>query len=106
MISLSLDVVAWHSAMRDQLQSATRIVIKAGTSTVSNEDGTPSLVRLGGIVEAIARLMRDNKQVILVSSGAVGCGRSKLRKQVTHLPAEPRDPEFRRRRCTGRCATT
>ncbi|KAH8062848.1 glutamate-5-semialdehyde dehydrogenase [Aureococcus anophagefferens] len=65
----------------DQLQSATRIVIKAGTSTVSNDDGTPSLVRLGGIVEAIARLMRDNKQVILVSSGAVGCGRSKLRKQ-------------------------
>ncbi|KAH8058794.1 glutamate-5-semialdehyde dehydrogenase [Aureococcus anophagefferens] len=53
-----------NSAMRDQLQSATRIVIKAGTSTVSNDDGTPSLVRLGGIVEAIARLMRDNKQFV------------------------------------------
>ena len=92
MLSLSLDVVASHSAMRDQLQSATRIVIKAGTSTVSNEDGTPSLVRLGGIVEAIARLMRDNKQVILVSSGAVGCGRSKLRKQVRrqHPPGASR----------------
>jgi delta-1-pyrroline-5-carboxylate synthetase len=70
-------------------------------------DGTPSLVRLGGIVEAIARLMRDNKQVILVSSGAVGCGRSKLRKQVRRRASPARrDPEFRRRRCTGRCATT
>ena len=68
--------------MRDQLESAQRIVIKAGTSTVSNEDGTPSLVRLGGIVEAVAQLMREKKQVILVSSGAVGCGRSKLRKQA------------------------
>jgi delta-1-pyrroline-5-carboxylate synthetase len=56
-------------------------------------DGTPSLVRLGGIVEAIARLMRDNKQVILVSSGAVGCGRSKLRKQVRRrAPPARRDP--------------
>ena len=50
-------------------------------------------MRLGGIVEAIARLMRDSKQVILVSSGAVGCGRSKLRKQVRRrAPPARRDP--------------
>jgi len=65
--------------LRD-LDRATRIVIKCGTSTVSNPDGTPSLVRLSGVVESIAKLMHEGKQVILVTSGAVGCGRSKVRR--------------------------
>lgn len=67
--------------MRESLSDCTTIVIKAGTSVVSNEDGTPSLVRLSGIVEQASELMARGKRVILVTSGAVGCGRCRLRKQ-------------------------
>lgn len=48
---------------------------------VSNPDGSPSLVRLSGIVEQLASLMAAGKRVVLVTSGAVGCGRMRLRKQ-------------------------
>ena len=66
----------------DLLKASKFVVVKAGTSTVSHDDGTPSLPRLGAIVEAVSQLMRQGTKVILVSSGAVGCGRSVLRKQA------------------------
>lgn len=68
--------------MRQQLKASKFVVVKAGTSVVSHADGTPSLSRLGAIVETVAELMRSGTKVILVSSGAVGCGRSVLRKQA------------------------
>ena len=67
---------------RAALADCGTVVVKAGTSTVSNPDGSPSLVRLSGIVETVARLMQRGVRVILVSSGAVGCGRGRLRRQA------------------------
>jgi delta-1-pyrroline-5-carboxylate synthetase len=61
---------------------ARRVVVKAGTSVVTNEDGRPSLVRLGALVEQISELHRVGIQVIFVSSGAVGMGKRLLRKQT------------------------
>ena len=60
--------------MRTHLKASKFVVVKAGTSTVSHDDGTPSLPRLGAIVEAVSQLMRQGTKVILVSSGAVGSG--------------------------------
>jgi glutamate 5-kinase len=57
-------------------------VIKAGTSVITTADGRFSLVRMSALVEQIAALRRDGVEVILVSSGAVGCGRMLLRKQA------------------------
>lgn len=48
---------------------------------MTNEDGRPSLTRLGAITEQIAELCREDVQVIFVSSGAVGMGKRVLRKQ-------------------------
>jgi delta-1-pyrroline-5-carboxylate synthetase len=48
---------------------------------VANENGRPSLTRLGAIAEQIAELNGDGVQVIFVSSGAVGMGKRLLRKQ-------------------------
>lgn len=67
---------------RADFASANRIVIKAGTSVVSSEDGFPSLVRIANIVESAAKLVRAGKEVLIVSSGAVGIGRRKLRNQL------------------------
>ena len=44
--------------------------------------GRFSLTRLSGIVEQIAKLREAGVEVILVSSGAVGCGRRVLSKQA------------------------
>ena len=56
-------------ASRAALRRARRIVVKAGTSIVANEDGRPSLTRLGAIVEQISELNRNGIEVIFVSSG-------------------------------------
>ena len=43
-------------ASRRALRSTTRVLIKAGTSVVANDDGRPSLTRLGAIVEQVAEV--------------------------------------------------
>mmetsp|Transcript_13618 Transcript_13618/g.22382 ORF Transcript_13618/g.22382 Transcript_13618/m.22382 type:complete len:795 (-) Transcript_13618:365-2749(-) len=65
---------------RRALRNARRVLIKAGTSVVANDDGRPSLTRLGSICEQIAELHRSGVQVIMVSSGATGMGKRLMRK--------------------------
>lgn len=60
------------------LRSARRIVIKVGTSTVTGDEGELCLERVEPIVRSIAALMKAGRQVVLVSSGAVGLGRGWL----------------------------
>jgi len=66
---------------RRALRSTHRVLIKVGTSVVANDDGRPSLTRLGAIVEQIASLHRSGMEVIMVSSGATGMGKRLMRKQ-------------------------
>ena len=70
---------------RAALRRARRVCIKAGTSVVANEDGRPSLTRMGAIVEQIGELVASGVEVIYVSSGAVGMGKRLLRKQSRML---------------------
>src|SRR5215471_11118603 len=60
------------------LRTAKRVVIKLGTSTVIGTQGELSSERIEPIVQAIANLQMDQRQVVLVSSGAVGLGRGWL----------------------------
>ena len=60
------------------LRNAKRVVIKLGTSTVTGSQGELSLERIEPIVHAIATLQTNRRQVVLVSSGAVGLGRGWL----------------------------
>lgn len=57
------------------LRAARRAVIKVGTSTVTGADGKLCAERVKPIVKSIAELMESGRQVVLVSSGAVGLGR-------------------------------
>jgi len=63
---------------RNKLKAARRMVIKLGTSTVTDEEGGVCAARVEPIARGIAQLMQDGRQVVLVSSGAVGLGRSLL----------------------------
>jgi glutamate 5-kinase len=56
-----------------------RVVIKVGTKVLTDEHGVLSEVALARIVTQIARLKRDGHEVALVSSGAMGAGKSVLR---------------------------
>lgn len=66
------------------LRHAKRIVIKLGTQVVielaaGNGDGQFASERLAGLTRQCAELMEQGKEVILVSSGAVGLGRQALK---------------------------
>jgi glutamate 5-kinase len=54
------------------------VVIKLGTSTVTGAQGELSLERIEPIVHSIATKQKDGRQIVLVSSGAVGLGRGWL----------------------------
>lgn len=56
-----------------------RIVVKVGTAVVTGKGGRLALGRLGALCEQLAELNADGYEVILVSSGAVGLGRQRLR---------------------------
>ena len=56
---------------RQDISTAERIVIKAGTGVVSTPEGYPSLSRIAGIVESVAKLAYEGKEVMVVTSGMV-----------------------------------
>jgi glutamate 5-kinase len=60
------------------LKPVRRLVIKVGTSTVTGTEGELCTGRMEPIVHSIAGLMKAGRQVVLVSSGAVGLGRGWL----------------------------
>jgi glutamate 5-kinase len=64
--------------------SARLIVIKVGTRVLTESDGTLDPHRVQHLADQIHELISDGRQVILVSSGAVGAGMSRLK--LKHRP--------------------
>lgn len=60
------------------LKTASRIVVKLGTSTVTAPDGTLCAERVRPLMQSVANLHDAGKQVVVVSSGAIGLGRGWL----------------------------
>jgi delta-1-pyrroline-5-carboxylate synthetase len=97
---------------RAQLVDLKRVIVKIGTAIVTNDDGTVALGRVGQVVEQICKLVHQvniaapqslltsylfllfpkflvplflhvqGKEIILVSSGAVGLGTRRLGQQA------------------------
>ena len=55
------------------------IVVKIGTAALSRKDNTVDTELLGSIVAELVALKQDGHHVVLVTSGAVGTGRTRLR---------------------------
>lgn len=55
-----------------------RIVIKLGTSTLAHSTGKLNIRRMNALVRVISDLHNAGKEIIMVSSGAVGLGTGKL----------------------------
>src|SRR5215469_13741102 len=65
-------------AIREEVTKARRVVIKVGTNVVMRDDGRLALSRLYGIAESVARLREQGREVLMVSSGAVGLGMERI----------------------------
>ena len=63
---------------RSKLQAAHRIVVKVGTSTLTHPNGKLNFSRIEGLVRELADAVNSGKQILLVSSGAVGAGMDRL----------------------------
>lgn len=64
---------------RSYIKDKKRIVIKIGTSTITHEEtGALNLVKLEKLVRLLTDLRNQGKEVVLVSSGAIGVGRKAM----------------------------
>lgn len=65
-------------ASRD-LAAAKRIVVKVGTRLLTHESGQLNLSFIERLVRELADLKNQGKEIVLVSSGAIGAGMGRLR---------------------------
>ena len=55
-----------------------RIVVKVGSNVLTRQDGKLDVTRMSALVDQLAWMRQQGIEVILVSSGAVACGRREL----------------------------
>ena len=67
-----------------------RLVIKLGNSVLTRHDGSLDITRVSAIVDQIMEVKRDGYDIILVTSGAVACGRSTIAKDNKLTDAQQR----------------
>ena len=60
------------------LKNAKRIVVKVGTSTLTYANGRMNIRRLEQLVKVLSDVKNSGRDVILVTSGAIGVGAGKL----------------------------
>jgi len=68
---------------REKFLDVKRIVIKLGTNVLRGDDGHVSLPRVFSFIEDIATLVNSGKEVIVITSGAVGLGKKRLGLEST-----------------------
>lgn len=72
--------------MREQISSASKVVVKVGSSSLTTPQGTIDVDRVDALVDVLAARRRGGAQIVLVSSGAIAAGLGPL-----GLSARPRD---------------
>lgn len=72
------------------MEDKKRIVIKLGTSTLAHKTGRLNIRRVERLVKIISDIKNSGRDVLLVSSGAIGLGMGKLGlvKRPTDTPAK------------------
>ncbi len=71
-------LVGWERCIRDGLKNARRIVVKVGSSLVTNEGKGVDAEAIGTWCRQMAALAADGREVIMVSSGAIAEGMKRL----------------------------
>ena len=70
--------------------NAKRVVVKIGTSTLTYETGHVNLRRMEQLVKVLAELKNSGKELIIVTSGAigVGLGRMRIKERPKDIPSK------------------
>ncbi len=64
---------------RDDASKAQRIVVKAGTNSLTDDESNLDRLKLDKLVNDVMDLVGDGREVILVSSGAIGAGKGRVK---------------------------
>src|SRR3712207_4348307 len=59
---------------REVIETAATVVVKIGTNALSRPDDTLDAERIAGLARQVARIRGSGRQVVVVSSGAIGAG--------------------------------
>src|SRR5277367_5078056 len=78
MLSSLMQVSSVALTARQRVAAARRIVIKLGTNVIIRDDGAPAVGLIHSLVESAINLRREGREVIFVSSGAIGLGVRRL----------------------------
>jgi glutamate 5-kinase len=68
------DFVLTSCVHRESVESATRLVVKLGTGVLTDSGKQIDLAQLKQLVAQVAALRESGKEIVLVTSGAVGAG--------------------------------
>ena len=79
-------MISLHNAIF--FREAKRVVIKVGTSTLTYDTGLVNIRRMELLIKILADLKNSGREVILVTSGAigVGCGKMGIREKPSDIP--------------------
>lgn len=66
------------SQLRESITQAKRVVIKVGTSSITYKSGKINLRKMEELTRVLSDLQNSGKEMVLVSSGAVGAGMGKI----------------------------
>ena len=70
--------VASRSIRQLAIEQSQRVVVKVGTRVLVNSKGMPDERRIAALVRGVAALRHAGKEVVLVTSGAIGAGMEAL----------------------------
>jgi len=73
---------------RATLSDARRIIVKMGSRVLVQNTGRPDIHQIRSLVNEIARLQRSGREIVVVTSGAIGAGMEALgmKERPTSLP--------------------
>lgn len=72
------------------IDKAKRIVVKVGTSTLTYPTGRLNIRRISRLVRVLSDLKNSGKEIVLVTSGAIGVGTARLK-----LPERPKQTRMK-----------
>src|SRR2546426_125258 len=87
MLGLHVYVMKQHreNEQHGPLAAARRVVIKIGTNVVTGGTSEFSTAQVEPLARSMARLKREGRQVVVISSGAVGLGAGRLKLDRARL---------------------